>query len=76
MAADRLTDRLRLTYFASVLVQDPEFFAKIGPGEICTIASQDIAAIRTAFGEKLGYLVWSLSTVAAVRILDAPEPGD
>lgn len=51
------------------MVQDAAFFEKVGPGEISTRASKDITAIRTAFGEKLGYLIWSLSTVIAVSII-------
>jgi ATP-binding cassette subfamily B (MDR/TAP) protein 1 len=50
------------------MVQDAAFFEKVGPGEISTRASKDITAIRTAFGEKLGYLIWSLSTVIAVSV--------
>jgi ATP-binding cassette subfamily B (MDR/TAP) protein 1 len=53
-------------YFASVLVQDAAFFDNVGPGEISTRASKDIEAIRIAFGEKLGFVVWTFSTVAVV----------
>lgn len=68
-ASHHLTEHLRHTYVASVMVQDAAFFEKVGPGEISTRASKDITAIRTAFGEKLGYLIWSLSTIIAVSRL-------
>ena len=71
-ASHALTERLRHAYVASVIVQDAAFFEKIGPGEISTRVSKDITAIRIAFGEKLGYLIWSLSTVIAVSHLSAP----
>ncbi|KAJ9101252.1 hypothetical protein QFC21_003471 [Naganishia friedmannii] len=64
-ASYHLTERLRHTYVASVMVQDAAFFEKVGPGEISTRASKDITAIRTAFGEKLGYLIWSTATIIA-----------
>ncbi|GHJ89384.1 hypothetical protein NliqN6_5786 [Naganishia liquefaciens] len=64
-ASHNLTQRLRHQYVASVMVQDAAFFEKTGPGEISTRASKDVTAIRTAFGEKLGYLIWSLSTIIA-----------
>lgn len=54
------------------MVQDAAFFEKTGPGEISTRASKDIAAIRTAFGEKLGYLIWSLATIIAVSLVTSP----
>ena len=65
-ASHALTERLRQAYVAAVIVQDAAFFEKTGPGEISTRVSKDMTAIRTAFGEKLGYLIWSLSTVIAV----------
>jgi ATP-binding cassette subfamily B (MDR/TAP) protein 1 len=49
-----------------VVVQDAAFFDKVGPGEISMRATKDISAIHTALGKKLGYLIWSLSTVVAV----------
>lgn len=67
MASHDLTERLRHAYVASVIVQDTAFFEKIGPGEISTRASKDITAIGTAFGEKLGYLTWSIAEIIAVR---------
>lgn len=49
-----------------MVVQDAAFFENVGPGEISMRATKDIEKIRTAFGEKLGYLIWSLSTVVTV----------
>lgn len=69
MASEQLTEQLRYAYVASVMAQDPAFFENIGPGEVSTRATKDIALIRTAFGERLGYLLWSLSTVVAVSML-------
>jgi ATP-binding cassette subfamily B (MDR/TAP) protein 1 len=63
-----LSERLRHTYLSSILVQDAAFFDKIGSGEISIRASKDIETIRTAFGEKLGYLVWTLSTIITVSV--------
>lgn len=59
---------MRHAYFASILVQDAAFFDNIGPGEISMRASKDVEAIRTAFGEKLGHLLWTLSTIVAVSL--------
>ena len=68
LAAHTLTESLQYTYVASIIVQDATFFERIGSGEVSTRASKDITAIRTAFGEKLGYLVWSLATITAVSL--------
>lgn len=66
LASGKLAERLRHTYVASVVVQDAAFFDNVGPGEISMRATKDISAIHTALGKKLGYLIWSLSTVVAV----------
>lgn len=68
MASARLSERLRYAYVASVISQDATFFESVGSGEVSTSATKDIALVSTAFGERLGYLLWSLSTVVAVRI--------
>lgn len=70
LAADQLTERLRHTYVASVIAQDAAFFEHVGPGEISTRATKDISAIHAAFGKKLGYLIWSLSTIVTVSRAD------
>lgn len=48
------------------MVQDPAFFDRVGPGEVSNRANQDMTTIRSSFGEKLAYLVWSMVTVFAV----------
>ena len=55
--------RLRHTYVASVLVQDQVFFDLVGPGEIAARTGKDISSIRTGLGEKIAFVVWSLSTL-------------
>lgn len=69
-ASQTLTARLRHVDFASVLVQDAAFFDNVGPGEVSTRASKDIETIRTAFGEKLGYVI---STFATVLVVGTPN---
>lgn len=68
IASARLSERLRYAYVASVISQDATFSESVGSGEVSTRATKDIALVSTAFGERLGYLLWSLSTVIAVRI--------
>jgi hypothetical protein len=57
---------LREQYLSSIVVQDQAFFDRIGPGEIVTRASKDIDSVRTGLGERLGYLIWSFSSIVAV----------
>lgn len=59
---------LREQYLAAVLVQDQAFFDRVGPGEIITRANKDIDSIRTGLGERLGYLIWSASTIITVSL--------
>jgi hypothetical protein len=54
---------LREQYLSSIVVQDQAFFDRIGPGEIVTRASKDIDSVRTGLGERLGYLIWSFSSI-------------
>jgi ABC-type multidrug transport system fused ATPase/permease subunit len=60
---------LREQYLSSIVVQDQAFFDRIGPGEIVTRASKDIDSVRTGLGERLGYLIWSFSSIVAVSTL-------
>ncbi|WVF68289.1 hypothetical protein IAT40_003054 [Kwoniella sp. CBS 6097] len=62
-AGVKLSNALREQYLSAVLVQDQAFFDRIGPGEIVTRSSKDIDSIRTGLGERLGYLIWSFSTI-------------
>jgi ATP-binding cassette subfamily B (MDR/TAP) protein 1 len=64
-ASDALTLSLRRTYITSVLAQDPSFFDTHGPGEVASRAGKDISTIRSAFGEKMGYVFWSAGTLLA-----------
>lgn len=66
IAATKLSNRLREQYLSAIVVQDQAFFDRIGPGEIVTRASKDIDSVRTGLGERLGYLIWSLSSILAV----------
>jgi ABC-type multidrug transport system fused ATPase/permease subunit len=60
---------LREQYLSSIVVQDQAFFDRIGPGEIVTRASKDIDSVRTGLGERLGYLIWSFSSIVAVSTM-------
>lgn len=64
-ASDALTLSLRRTYITSILAQDPSFFDTHGPGEVASRAGKDISTIRSAFGEKMGYVFWSAGTLLA-----------
>jgi hypothetical protein len=59
---------LREQYLSAIVVQDQAFFDRIGPGEIVTRASKDIDSVRTGLGERLGYLIWSFSSIVAVSL--------
>ncbi|CUA75311.1 hypothetical protein RSOLAG22IIIB_11638 [Rhizoctonia solani] len=59
IASGRTTDRLRRAYLDSVLHQDAEFFERVGPGEVGTRMIKDVGTIKTATGEKLGFMVWA-----------------
>ncbi|KDN36704.1 hypothetical protein K437DRAFT_265240, partial [Tilletiaria anomala UBC 951] len=63
--AHLLTVRLQHAYVASVLAQDSTYFDLHGAGEIATRAGKEINAVRVGFGEKMGYAVWSTSTLLA-----------
>jgi ATP-binding cassette subfamily B (MDR/TAP) protein 1 len=63
-----MSNRLREQYLAAILVQDQAFFDRIGPGEIVTRASKDVDSVRVGLGERLGYLIWSTSTMIAVSL--------
>ena len=64
-----MANHLREQYLAAVLVQDQAFFDRVGPGEVVLRASRDVEMIRTGLGERLGYLIWSLSTMTAVSLI-------
>ncbi|CCO35093.1 ATP-binding cassette, subfamily B (MDR/TAP),member 1 [Rhizoctonia solani AG-1 IB] len=69
IASGRTTDRLRRAYLDSVLHQDAEFFEKVGPGEVGTRMIKDVGTIKTATGEKLGFMVWALTTLVVALIM-------
>jgi ATP-binding cassette, subfamily B (MDR/TAP), member 1 len=60
--------RLQHAYVASTMTQDASYFDLHGAGEIATRAGKDINTIRVAFGEKLGYMFWSGSTLVAAIV--------
>jgi ATP-binding cassette subfamily B (MDR/TAP) protein 1 len=68
MAGITLSNHMREQYLSAVLVQDQAFFDRVGPGEIVSRANTDIDAIRIGLGERLGYLVWTSSTITTVRV--------
>ncbi|WVQ95838.1 hypothetical protein IAU59_002937 [Kwoniella sp. CBS 9459] len=67
-AGVKLSNALREQYLSAVLVQDQAFFDRVGPGEIVTRSSKDIDSIRTGLGERLGYLIWSFSTIISAFV--------
>ncbi|KAG8777844.1 hypothetical protein FRC12_000178 [Ceratobasidium sp. 428] len=69
IASGRTTDRLRRKYLSSVLYQDAEFFERVGPGEIGTRMIKDIATVKAATGEKLGFMCWGLATLLTALIM-------
>jgi ATP-binding cassette subfamily B (MDR/TAP) protein 1 len=64
-ASAALTQRLRHAYIASVLSQDAAYHDRHGAGEVATHAGKECGTIRVALGEKLGFVVWSLSTLVS-----------
>ncbi|QRV83869.1 ABC transporter transmembrane region [Ceratobasidium sp. AG-Ba] len=69
IASGRTTDRLRREYLKSVLHQDAEFFDRAGPGEVATRMIKDIATIKAATGEKLGFMCWGFTTLLVALIM-------
>ncbi|KAJ1305894.1 hypothetical protein OPQ81_010614 [Rhizoctonia solani] len=69
IASGRTTDRLRRAYLDSVLHQDAEFFERVGPGEVGTRMIKDVGTIKTATGEKLGFMVWGFTTLLVALIM-------
>ncbi|CAE6421110.1 unnamed protein product, partial [Rhizoctonia solani] len=69
IASGRTTDRLRRAYLDSVLHQDAEFFERVGPGEVGTRMIKDVGTIKTATGEKLGFMVWAFTTLLVALIM-------
>ncbi|KAG8978134.1 hypothetical protein FRC05_011250 [Tulasnella sp. 425] len=68
LASTNLASRLRLAYVRSVIHQDAQFFEDVGPGEVGTRIVKDIGTVKTAAGEKLGFLIWGCSTLVAALI--------
>ncbi|KAG8932796.1 hypothetical protein FRC01_012280 [Tulasnella sp. 417] len=68
LASANLAARLRLAYVRSVIHQDAQFFEDVGPGEVGTRIVKDIGTVKTAAGEKLGFLIWGFSTLLAALI--------
>ncbi|QRV83861.1 ABC transporter transmembrane region [Ceratobasidium sp. AG-Ba] len=69
IASGRTTDRLRRKYLSSVLHQDAEFFDRVGPGEVGTRMIKDIATVKAATGEKLGFMCWGFTTLLVALIM-------
>lgn len=60
---------LRREYFAASIVQDPTFYDTHGPGAITTYANRDVSQVRSALGEKLGFLLNAMGIVLACVIM-------
>ncbi|PWN47244.1 P-loop containing nucleoside triphosphate hydrolase protein [Violaceomyces palustris] len=76
LSAEKLTSRLRVAYFSSLLSQDVSFFDVHGSGELSGRVSRDIDHIRIGIGEKMlhvgnGFGVMIASTV--VGFLRSPS---
>ncbi|UZJ53081.1 hypothetical protein CBS101457_002401 [Exobasidium rhododendri] len=69
MASNDLTKRLRHSYVASVLSQDASYFDTHGAGEVATHAGKEIHVIRTGFGEKLGFSIWTTTILICSLII-------
>lgn len=65
LASSSLTTNLRHAYVASVLSQDASYFDEHGAGEIAAHAGKEINMVRTAFGEKLGFSLWTTTILVA-----------
>lgn len=64
-ASFQLSARLRSAYLASIVCQDASYADTHGAGEIAARVGKDATTVRTAFGEKIAYLIWSASTLIA-----------
>lgn len=69
LASSDLTKRMRLAYVASVLAQDASYFDTHGAGEVASHAGKEINLIRTGFGEKLGFALWTSTIVVCSLII-------
>lgn len=76
LAGISVSDGLREVYFASIISQDAPFFDRVGGGEVATRAQKDVNLIRTAFGEKVGYVVWSTALAIAVSLVENAGDGE
>ena len=59
-ASETVASNFCKVYVQSVVTQDQPFFDKHGPGEISGRAIKDIDSIRTAYGDKMGFILFSL----------------
>lgn len=66
-ASTELSKAVRLEYVASVTSQDSAYFDKYGCGEIADVATGDIKTIRKGFGEDIGWMIWLVCYLVAVR---------
>ncbi|KAG8915864.1 hypothetical protein FRC00_010755 [Tulasnella sp. 408] len=72
LASANLAARLRLAYVRSVVHQDAQFFEDVGPGEVGTRIVKDIGTVKTAAGEKLGFLIWGSRGPPVFAAVTAP----
>ena len=69
LAAEHLCGGLRLQYFGAVLVQNPSYFEKHGPGAIASHANRDITQVRAAIGQKLAFLMNTIGIMISCFVM-------
>jgi ATP-binding cassette subfamily B (MDR/TAP) protein 1 len=67
---ERLSHRLRTTYFSSLLRQEVGFFdTELPPGEVASRLAGDIALIKAGTSEKVGVWIYSMSFFVTAYIV-------
>lgn len=70
LAAETLSDNLKVAYIGAVFAQDTAYFDVHGSGEIVAKATQDLSVITKGLGEKVGFLIRNISYACAVSEFD------
>ncbi|QRW08846.1 ABC transporter transmembrane region [Ceratobasidium sp. AG-Ba] len=69
IASGRITNKMRRAYLNAILLQDAEFFEQVGAGEVGTRMLKDIGTIKTATGDKLGFVCSAFTTLIVAVIM-------
>ncbi|WFD33295.1 ABC-type xenobiotic transporter [Malassezia cuniculi] len=69
LASFKLATQLRRKYVASILAQDPTFFEHRGPGDVANLINKDVSIIRTALGDKFGFMTNAIGTLITCFIV-------